>query len=513
MVGLTLAGLFAHNRRHFGHATALTVDGAGTSYGALARRVEDLRRVIGGTVGRGDRIAIWLPNSVAWVAGFLAAAELGAVVVPINTRLTAAEMRSIVQASGVRLLLTTDGYRGRRFFEEAVAAWPGESEAPHVLRASEAEDAAFWLSWGGRPGDGAEAAPPDLLCIQYTSGTTSRPKGVMLTSGSYLQTAAYVAAAQMLSPRSQFLSGSPFFHCSGSMHAIVVCQIAGCTLHTMSSWDPEKAVVLTGRFGCTASHNLFFRDVLALGGNLRSRFASMQVAAAVGTPELLLRVQDELGIPGVSNLYGMTETAGNFTMSYPDDDQEARILGNGRPQPGNALRIVVPGMEIPCATGEEGEIQMRGPTVSAGYFRNEEMSRQAFTADGWLRSGDLGRMGEDGGLTYVARLNDVIRTGGENVSPAEVEDAMLDLPGIQEVCVTAVADERLDEVPAAVVTLCPGAAPDWDRLLAGLRRSLAGYKVPRQVYVVAALPKTATNKVQRVLVRAQIGSAETLRVV
>jgi acyl-CoA synthetase (AMP-forming)/AMP-acid ligase II len=443
--GLTLAAVFAHNRRHFGARTALTVDGRAATFAQLGRMVDAVRLKLGGRVAPGDRLAIWLPNSAAWVAAFIAATELGAVVVPVNTRLTAGEMRGIADDASARLVLAARRCRGRSYFDEAVAAWDGHG--PSIICASDETEPAAWPVWEGRPGPLGDGVPPGLLMIQYTSGTTSRPKGVMLMNDAVLQTAAYVASAQTLTPHSQFLSGSPFFHCSGSMHAVIVCLMAGCALHVMSAWDPGHAAALTQRFGCTASHNLFFRDVLALGGGLREQFASMQVAAAVGTPELLLRVQDEIGIPGISNLYGMTETAGNFAMSYPADSAAQRLSGNGRPQAGNALRIVAPDTGDVLPDGAEGEIQMRGATITPGYFNAAETTRLAFTADGWLRSGDLGRLDETGALTYVARLKDVIRTGGENVSPAEVEDAMLDLPGIQEVCVTAVPHERLDEVP------------------------------------------------------------------
>jgi acyl-CoA synthetase (AMP-forming)/AMP-acid ligase II len=506
---LTLMDLFEHNRRHFSAANALTVDGVASTYDALGRRVDDIGQVLAGYLERGDRVAIWLPNSATWVAGFIAASGLDAVAVPVNTRLTGAELRTIVSDAGARVLLTTSQYRGRQLFEEAVGAFASEASAPTILCAEEGCDPRDWAVWSDRPHYESTEVPEGLLCIQYTSGTTSRPKGVMLTGGSYLRTAAFVANAQLLTPATQFLSGSPFFHCSGSMHAITVCQVAGCTLHTMTQWDPELAAMLTARFRCTASHNLFFRDVLALDtGRMRELLRTMRVAAAVGTPELLTRVHDELDIPGISNLYGMTETAGNFTMCFPDDALAARVHGNGKPQPGNLLRIVDPATGAVCAPGKDGEIQMGGPTIALGYFRAPETTRDAFTADNWLRSGDLGRLGDDGALTYVARLKDVIRTGGENVSPTEIEEALLDVQGIQEACILPAPDERLDEVPVAVVTLMPGAAPDWPTVMQTLRTRLAGYKVPRRIYVIDTLPKTATSKVQRAAVKSLLSQGK-----
>ena len=512
-MSLTLAQLFAHNRRHFGAANALTVDGVASTYAALGRRVDDIRQVLGRHVACGDRVAIWMPNAVTWVASFIAASGLQAVVVPVNTRLTGAEMQTIVSDAGARVLLTTSQYRGRQLFEEAVGTFAADAVAPTILCVEETGDAGDWAVWSDRPQYDVIDVPTDLLCIQYTSGTTSRPKGVMLTDASYLDTAAFVARAQRLTPATQFLSGSPFFHCSGSMHAIAVCQVAGCTLHTMTQWDPELAATLTARFHCTASHNLFFRDILALDtGRMRTLFQPMQVAAAVGTPELLMRVHDELDIRGIGNIYGMTETAGNFTMCFPDDALPTRVHGNGKPMPGNTIRIVDPDTGAMCAPGKDGEIQMHGPTIAPGYFRAPEATRAAFTADGWLRSGDLGRLGDDGGLTYVARLKDVIRTGGENVSPAEIEEVLQEVQGIQEACILPAPDERLDEVPVAVVTLMPGATPDWPTVMPALRARLAGYKVPRRIYVIDTLPKTATSKVQRVTLKALLDQGAVTQV-
>ena len=512
-MSLTLAQLFEHNRRHFGVADALTVDGVASTYGALGRRVDDIRGVLGGYLDRGDRVAIWMANSAAWVASFIAVSGLDAVAVPVNTRLTGAELRTIVADAGARVLLTTSQYRGRQLFEEAVGAFAAEPAAPVILCADDKAAPRDWAVWSGRPRYEAAEVPAGVLCIQYTSGTTSRPKGVILTDASYLRTAAFVASAQLLTPATQYLSGSPFFHCSGSMHAITVCQVAGCTLHTMTQWDPELAATLATRFHCTASHNLFFRDVLALDTDrMRELFRPMRVAAAVGTPELLMRVHDELDIPGISNIYGMTETAGNFTMCFPDDAVAARIHGNGKPQPGNMLRIIDPDTGAVCAAGKDGEIQMRGPTITTGYFRAPETTRDAFTADGWLRSGDLGRVGDDGALTYVARLKDVIRTGGENVSPAEIEEVLLDVAGIEEACIVAAPHERLDEVPIAVVTLLPGAAPDWPTVMGTIGARLAGYKLPRRIYVIDALPKTATNKVQRIALKTLLSQGAVTRV-
>ena len=491
-----LADLVHYDALHFGSRTAIRIDGIELTYGDLGKRVTETVRALGAHIKGGDRVAIWLPNSFSWVASFLALNALDAVSVPVNTRLTATELAALLRDAGVRALITTEHYRGRDYLDEALAALTDADVLVYAARDNAA--AKDWHLYHDR----SRVEPPhaamaeDLLCIQYTSGTSAKPKGVMLTNHSYLKTAAYVARCQGLMPTSNFISAGPFFHCSGSMHAITVCLHAGCTLNSMSIWDPLRYLDLVQRYRCDVSHACLLRDVLALGAErARPKLASLRRAHALGTQSFLLRLHDELGISGISNIYGMTETAGQFTMWFPDDPLEKRTSGNGRPQAGNQLRIGNPETGAPLASGSAGEIQMKGDTVTAGYFNRPDANADTFTADGWLRSGDLGKLTEDGELVYLARLKEIIRVGGENLAPDEVEQAIRDLTGVQHVCVLGVPDTRLDEVPAAVVI---GAEEhDWHASLAKLRETLAGFKLPRAIYAASEFPMTATNKVRR----------------
>lgn len=513
-MGLRLVDLLWHNLRLHPDKVALRIDGHARTYRELAERVQLLMAHLSGRVAPGDRVGLWLHNSPAWVEAFLALNALGAVSVPINTRLTGAELKLIFEAARLRGLVSTAQYRRRRYTEEACEALGRAGGQVHLWEAHDELPPAQWpeRELGAPAGPAAEATPPGVFCIQYTSGTTSVPKGVMLTDAAYIATAAYVARCQRLTPSSQFISAGPFFHCSGSMHALTVCLLVGCTLHSLSTWDPERFLDEVAAHRCDVSHMVYYRDVLALGADrARERLASMQVTHDLGTPEYLRRIVDELGIPGVSNLYGMTETAGQFTMWFPDDPLELRITGNGRPQPGNTVRIADPDTLAEVAPGETGEIQMRGLTVSPGYFQNPEAQAQAFTPDGWFRSGDLGRIGQHGELVYVARLKEMIRVGGENLAPAEVEQVLRDLCGTAAVCVLGIPDQRLDEVPAAV--LVRPAIRDWESTMAQLRQRLAGFKIPRAVYVADELPTTATNRVQRATLKSWILADRLERVV
>lgn len=514
MNGLSLYEVLRHNAHYLRDRIAVRIDGEELTHGNLLKMVDALVGVLGLHVASGDRIAIWLPNSFAWIASFLATNALGAISVPVNTRLTAAELRVILNDADARMLITTSDYRGRDYADEAMAIFAGDDACPIVCVASDAAPQAWPMYGDGAPrrDDALSRQANDLFCIQYTSGTTSTPKGVMLTNEAYLLTASYVARCQRLTPSSRFISAGPFFHCSGSMHALTVCMVAGCTLTSMSIWNPERFLDDVQAYRCDASHAIYYRDVLALRDpGARAKLASMQVAHTVGPREYLLQVHDELDIPGLSNIYGMTETAGQFSMWCPDDPLEGRMSANGRPQPGNRFRIVAPDTEEPVADGDTGEIQLMGRTLSPGYYNRPEANAAAFTADGWLRTGDLGAVTDGGALLYVARLKEIIRVGGENFAPAEVEQIMRDLCGVRQVCVLGVPHPRLNEVAAAVVV--GGDGLEWNGILDTLARHLAGFKIPKAIYLAPALPMTATNKVQRAVLSEWIAQNRLVRVV
>lgn len=490
----TLNDILAHNVRHTATKTAITIDDRAVTYAQLAAQVETARQILAPLVAPGDRVALWLPNGYAWIAAFIALAGLKAVSVPVNTRLTGPELAVILEDAGVSVILADPAYRGRDYLAEAHAA--AAHLVPTIIAAPDTS-----APWRVTTTAAAKRQAPPLgadgvFCIQYTSGTTSTPKGVMLTERAYLRTALNTARCQMLTPSRQFMSAAPFFHCSGSMHAITVALTAGCTLHSVSAWDPEYFLTLIERHRGDTGHGVFFRDIVALGAErARPALATLKVAHDIGGPAFVQRLHDEFGITGISNLYGMTETCGNFVMWYPDDPLDKRILLNGRPQPGNRVRIVDPTSGAPLAPGQEGEIQMKGPTITPGYYNRPAANQAAFTADGWFRSGDLGTLNADNELHFIARLRDIVRVGGENVSPVEVEIAVQSLTGLKELSIISVPDPRLGEVVALVVL--DTASIDPQALQAELAKRLAGFKLPRHIYTTATMPMTATNKVQR----------------
>ena len=510
--GLRIVDLLRHHAEQTPNRVALRIDGEPRSFLQLHQGVLQVAGRLQAIARPGDRVGLWFHNCFAWVECFLALDLLGAVSVPINTRLTGSELRVIMEAAALAAIITTPHYRKRRYTDEAIATLAPTGRSLAVLEASDTLPPSDWpvITLEGERAT-LPRSPADVFCIQYTSGTTSVPKGVMLTDAAYLQTASYVVRCQRLTPTSRFISAAPFFHCSGTMHALTVCLLAGCTLDSLSVWDPGQFVDTVALRQCDTAHMIYFRDVLAIAtATTRERLSSLQVAHDLGTPEFLLRIADQLGVTGISNLYGMTETCGQFTMWTPGEPLAQRVGGNGRPQPGNKIRIVDPDSSAELPAGATGEIQMRGPTITQGYFANAEAMASGFSHDGWFRSGDLGRIGDDGELIYVARLKEMIRVGGENLAPVEVEQVLRDLCHTAQVCALGIPDPRLDEVVAAV--LVAPQVSDWTELLARLRERLAGFKVPRAVYVADSLPMTATNRVQRATLKHWIESGQLQRV-
>ena len=512
--GLRIVDLLWHQAAIKPDHIALNIDGETRTYAQMSARVQNFMGSLATRFKKGDRVGLWFHNCHSWVETFLALNALGMVSVPINTRLTGVELNVIFNAAQLQGLVTTDLFRGRHYGDEACLALQASGLRLQVLWADDMLAPDEWISktLNIKGDESALQTPPGVFCIQYTSGTTSIPKGVMLTNAAYLQTANYVARCQRLTPSSRFISAGPFFHCSGSMHALTVCLLAGCTFHSMSVWDAQRFLEDVHRYQCDVSHMVYFRDVLALGHpNSRQLLQSMQITHDLGTPDYLMRIVDELGIAGVSNIYGMTETSGQLTMWFPDDPLHLRVSGNGRVQAGNQVRIADPQTSIEVAHGQTGEIQMRGSTISEGYFQNEQAQQQSRTTDGWFRSGDLGRMGDERQLIYVARLKEMIRVGGENLAPAEVEQALRDICGTPTVCVLGMPDARLDEVVVAVVS--QPTQQDWKSNVHQLRQRLAGFKVPRAIYLTDQLPMTATNRVQRATLKERIEKGQLQQVV
>ena len=473
-------------------------------------------------VRKGDHVGVMLGNGATWIETFVGAAWLGAVTVPVNTRFKADELQYCLRQADVRLLVVADQFLGIDFIdllrtaEPAIdATLPGQT-LPKLSRVvvvgtgpvpAGCQPHADFLA-AGQPVPAAQVdacaaalTEDDVLLIQYTSGTTSFPKGVMLSHANMLRDAQAAAQRMGVRPDDRYFSIRPFFHVAGSTLSILVSVSTGCCLLSLPRFDVAENLAVLERERCTLisgndtiflmlmGHPDFDPDKLHLRGGW----------AAAG-PEVMEQIYRRMRVPGLCNAYGQSEASPNVLLSAHDDPLPLRISGFGHPHPGTEVRLADADTDAVCAPGEPGEIQVRGWNVMRGYYNMPEATAKAFSADGWLKTGDLGEMDSEGRVRMLSRLKDLYRVGGENVAPAEVEEVLHAHPAVRQAQVVGVPDARLGEVTGAFVLLKDGHHTDSDALITWCRSRMANFKVPKYLAIIDTfehIGMTGSAKVQK----------------
>ncbi|HEY6822568.1 MAG TPA: AMP-binding protein [Burkholderiales bacterium] len=433
-------------------------------------------------LGRGDHVGILMGNDENWLSLFYGAALIGAVTVPVNTRFKKAELEFCLKQADCKALF----YVGR-FMKQDFGAMVREIDPP----------VAFDVSQQGLPAGKFEknnVSPRDTLLIQFTSGTTAYPKGVMLSHDNMLRDAWEAGRRVGVRPEDRYFNCRPFFHVAGSTLSALMALVHRCCLVTLPAFEAGPALEMMERERCTLlSGNDTIFQMLMGHADFPKRKLSLRGGWAAAGPQTMRRIIDVLGAKHICAAYGLSEASPNVVMSDWRDPEELRVQGLPKPHEGVELRI-----------SAEGEIQVRGWNVMRGYYNNDEANAKAFTPDGWLRTGDLGELTADGRLRMVGRLKDVFRVGGENVAPAEVEEVLLSHPAVETAQVVGVPDARLGEVPCAYVTLKDGLSSSEEELLAYMKERCANFRVPRYLRIVAdfeAIGMTASGKVQKTKLR------------
>jgi len=430
-------------------------------------------------IGKGDRVGILMSNGAQWLALFYGAALIGAVTVPVNTRFKAAEIDFCLKQSGAKVLFYAD-----RFLNIDFGAMVREIGFAAVEVSSLREGKYVPV----------KVQPDDLLLIQFTSGTTAYPKGVMLTHENMLRNAWAAGTRIGVRPEDRYFNCRPFFHVAGSTLSALMALVFGCCLVTLPTFEAQAALAMLESERCTLiSGNDTIFQMLMGHADLPKRRLALRGGWAAAGPQTMRAIIDRLGMKAVCAAYGLSEASPNVVMSDWRDPEELRVAGLAKPHEGIEVRI-----------SDEKEIQVRGWSVMQGYVNNPEATAKAFTADGWLRTGDLGELTADGRLRMVGRLKDVFRVGGENVAPAEVEEVLLAHPAVETAQVVGVPDARLGEVGCAYVTLKAGFAATEDEILAFVKQKSANFRVPRYLRIVEdfeAIGMTASGKVQKARLR------------
>ncbi|MFR0353236.1 FadD3 family acyl-CoA ligase [Streptomyces sediminimaris] len=478
------------------------------SYAELGARVErSAAACVASGIEPGDRVAVWAPNSLDWIVAALGAVSAGAVLVPLNTRFKGREAADVLRRSGTRLLFVTGTFLGTSYvasLRREIARGPGLPALEQVVVLSDDAPADFrtWKEFlaGGDAVSGARvraraaavdgSLPSDIV---FTSGTTGRPKGAVITHAQTLRAYEIWCELAGLGRGDRYLIVNPFFHTFGYKAGVLACLMRGATMIPQPVFDvgtvlaniaAERVSVLPGP--PTLHQSLL--DHPARDSHDLSALRLVVTGAAVVPLRLVERLRGELGVETVLTAYGLSEASGIVTMCRRGDSPAVIAATSGRAIPGTEVKVAAP-------PGRPGEVLVRGFNVMRGYYEDAAATERTVTEDGWLRTGDVGVLDEAGNLRITDRIKDMFVVGGFNAYPAEIEQLLGLHPAVADVAVVGVPDARLGEVGKAYVVRRAGAVLTGDDLIAWARREMANYKVPRQVEFLTELPRNASGKV------------------
>jgi acyl-CoA synthetase (AMP-forming)/AMP-acid ligase II len=454
------------------------------------------RAALASGLQHGDRVAMWAPNTADWIVAALGLTGIGVVLVPVNTRFKGEEARYLLDRTSVAAVFVDDVFLTELLGADPLTALG--SPQVQVIRTSDLE--AFLSRAGEISEDNVEEAAravtaEDASDIIFTSGTTGKPKGAVASHGQSIRVFRTWAETVGLREGERMLVIAPFFHTFGYKAGLLACLLRRATIVPVKVFDVDEAVrtITDERIDVIPGPPTLYSSLLEHPATLPPIRLAVTGAAVVPTA-LIARMRQELGFQEVITAYGLTECCGFATACRPGDADEVISLTSGRAIEG--VEVVVQ-----AATGQPGEVLVRGYNVMSGYWEDPEATAEAIDADGWLHTGDVGVMDEGGNLRITDRIKDMYVVGGFNAYPAEIEQILMRHAGISEVAVIGVPDERMGEVGKAFVVPRAGASPTAEELIAWCRERLANYKVPRSVDIVPSLPKNATGKVTKNVLR------------
>lgn len=482
-------------------------------------------------VERGTKVGILMPNSYEWAVWAYAAAGLGAVVVPANTRFRQAELAYQLKASDTHTLVLAPQI-GETDYLAMVAALAPElrDRAAGHWRSTELPVLRNVVVVGPPPAlrgvleanslvvsvdpdtrerlrvAGLAVDPGDPVVIQYTSGTTAFPKGAMLSHQSTARNAFYVNQRMRITAEDRIFVPGPFFHVGGSTLGMLLGLLSGATIYTLPRFDPAAVLDIVEREQITVYSGVdsLFLTLFKHPHFRREALASVAKGWIASSPDIVRMVQRDMGLTGIANVFGISEASPNITIGDLDEPPELRAATCGLPHPGCEVKVIDPGTGEAVPAGQSGEILFRGYSLMLGYYNNPVETAKAIDADGWLHTGDRGVLRASGHLEYHGRIKDMLRVGGENLAPAEVEEVLCGHPKVRQAAVVGLPDDRMVEVPAAVIELKDGETCTSEEITAWCKERLASFKVPRVVAFVDRMPMTGSGKIQKFRMRQEI---------
>jgi fatty-acyl-CoA synthase len=482
------------------------------TYAELDRDVDALAcGLIRAGIGKGDRVGIWAPNCAEWTITQFATAKIGAILVNINPAYRTHELAYALNHSGVRLLISAEEFKGSDYRAMVEEVRPNVSSLEQVVFLGSPEWADHnvhdpgvtlleLLTWS--------LEPDDPINIQYTSGTTGYPKGATLSHRNILNNGYFTTELINFTHEDRLCIPVPFYHCFGMVMGNLGCTTHGATMVIPApGFDPSLTLQAIATERCTGVYGvptmfIAMQNAPDFADHDLSSLRTGVMAGAVCPVEVMKRCIEDMHMTEVSIAYGMTETSPVSCQTRSDDDLDRRTATIGRVHPHVEIKIVDPLTGETVERGQPGEFCTRGYSVMLGYWKDAEKTAEAVDADGWMHTGDLAEMREDGYCNIVGRIKDMVIRGGENIYPREIEEFLYTHPDIEDVQVIGVPDEKYGEELCAWIRMRPGASPlDADTVRAFVAGRLAHYKIPRYVLLVDEFPMTVTGKIRKVQMR------------
>ncbi len=531
----TLPGLLQDNlKKHPDNECVVAPEyGVRWSWREFDRRTGEIARgLYAWGIRKGDHVAIWATNVPEWMLVQFATAKLGAVLVTVNTNYKQFELNYLLSQSDSKMLVMIGGVKGNDYLAHITGLMPSlltetpenvgckqlpclqsvvligdPAEKPLGARAfSDLYEAAQAVPQSTLESITASLDTHDTINMQYTSGTTGFPKGVMLSHFNIANNGQFMGDCMKLTPQDRLLIVVPLFHCFGCVLGVMSCLTHGSTMVLMEKYNPAKEMQLLQEERCTAVHGVptMFIGMLDHPDFDKYDFSTLRTGIMAGSPCPIKTMQDVTGKMNVRELtitYGQTECSPGMTMSRTDDPLELRVSTVGKLLPHTEGKIINPetGEELPRDT--PGEIVTRGYHVMKGYYKMPEATKQAIDEQGWLHTGDIGTMDEDGNFRITGRLKDMIIRGGENIYPREIEEFMYTHPAVKDVQVVGVPDEKYGEEVCACVIGREGHSATSQELIDFVKNGLSRFKAPRYVLMMDSFPMTASGKIQKYKLR------------
>jgi fatty-acyl-CoA synthase len=511
----TIDNNFKNTVATHGDREALVVrhQGIRWTYAELDTHVDELARALMASgLAVGDRVGLWSPNRFEWVLVQYATARIGVIMVCINPAYRTHELEFALNQSGCSMLLAAPEFKTsdyRAMWESVATACPGVNEA--VFFDSESWTGLLERAAGVSSDEVRERSESlsadDPINIQYTSGTTGLPKGATLTHRNILNNGYFVGEACGYTPDDRVCIPVPFYHCFGMVMGNLGSTTHGATMVIPNdAFEPVSVLATVAEERCTSLYGVptMFIAELAVPDFDQYDLSSLRTGIMAGSPcpvEVMKQVIDRMNMDEVTIAYGMTETSPVSTQTSADDSIDKRVGSVGRVHPHVEIRVADPETGETVPRGVAGEFQTRGYSVMSGYWNEPEKTAQAIDAEGWMHTGDLAVMDDEGYVNITGRIKDLIIRGGENVSPREIEEFLYGHPDIVDVQVVGVPDQRFGEEVCAFVQAKAGSSLDTDSVRDFCNGRIAHYKVPRYVICVDEFPMTVTGKIQKYLLR------------